>query len=287
MKIGFFASDKPREQDLSKAFLGGMAIAGAKIVKCSNADTGALAGLDVAAMVGVKSRKLWQAAIDAGVTPIMLDKGYIRTRKEGSRVWEYWRVSVGAHHPVHTIDKPRHKSDRWDALGIDIAPWRTRGYAVVIAGSSEKYHDFHGLPHPTIWAADIAAQIRAICDRPIIYRPKPSWDGAKPIDGTEYSTGAESIVSALEGAAALVTHGSNACFEAALAGVPSIVIGDGILAPISSRKIADLENPLRLKRNQLFANLAYHQWTEAEMGRGLAAKHIIPMIEKVRNGQAE
>jgi hypothetical protein len=287
MKIGFFHSDKPRERDLSKAFLTGLAINGAKVEAHSNSDLAALAGLDAAAMVGVKSRKLWKAAIKAGVIPIMLDKGYIRTRAAGSRVWEYWRVSVGGHHPIATIDRPRQKDDRWKALGIEIKPWRSRGFSIVIAGSSAKYHEFHGLPEPTIWAADIAMQIRKYSDAPIIYRPKPSWDGAVPIDGTEYSGGDESITSVLEGAACLITHGSNACFEAALLGVPSIVIGEGVLAPISSRSVADIKNPLRQKRDQLFANLAYHQWTEVEMRTGLAAGHIIEMIEKVQNGGAK
>lgn len=71
----------------------------------------------------------------------------------------------------------------------------------------------------------------------------------------------------------LVTHGSNACLDAMMAGIPSIILGPGVMGPISSRDLADLEHPRmagKAERSQLLANLAYHQWTEAEMASGLA-----------------
>jgi hypothetical protein len=134
--------------------------------------------------------------------------------------------------------------------------------------------------------------IRARTDRPIIYRPKPSFKDAQPIEGTEFSTGDETINDALWGAHALVTHGSNACFEAALLGVPSIVLGDAVAAPISSRSLDDDREPLRGKREQWFANLAYHQFTERSsrtawdrVGSRSAAGSRGPSAEHVAGGR--
>lgn len=284
MRVVFFASDKPREQALAKAFLRGASFHRCHVEQrplCASPD---VRGADVIAMVGVKSKTLFDLTLAAGAVPVMLDKGYVRTRRSGSRVWEYWRVAVGAHHPTET-SLMRHKmnSDRWDALGLEVSPWRSRGNQIVIAGSSAKYHHFYGLPEPNDYYRDLAAQIRARSQRPIIYRPKPSFKDAQPIDGTEFSDGNENILDALWGAHALVTHGSNACFEAALQGVPSIILGDGVAAPFSSRTLEDIENPIRGKREQWFANLAYHQFTEREFRDGMAWQVMRPWVDECRS----
>jgi hypothetical protein len=222
-------------------------------------------------MVGVKSKRLFDLTVAAGAIPIMLDKGYIRTRRPDARVWEYWRVSVGAHHPTQTsLMRRKMPSDRIDQFCVAPRPWRTRGFTVVIAGSSAKYHSFYELDEPNVYYPDLVARLGQLTDRQLIYRPKPSFKEAKRIKPAQFSTGDETILQALEGAWALVTHGSNACFEAALLGIPSIVLGDGIAAPISSRSIAEIDNPLMGKREQWLANLAYHQWTESEMQSGEA-----------------
>jgi hypothetical protein len=207
--------------------------------------------------------------------PLMLDKGYTRTRVAGSRVREYWRISPGEHHPTRT-SLMRHKMprDRFEAMDLRVAPWRTRGYSIVIAGSSAKYHDFYGLPEPNVYYRDLVAELRSLVDKPIVYRPKPSFRDAAKVAGASFSDGNESITSALSGAWALVTHGSNACVEAAIMGVPSIILGDGVAAPISSTSLDDLLDPMISKREQWLANLAYHQYTEDEMRSGEAFEHV-------------
>jgi hypothetical protein len=72
---------------------------------------------DAVAMVGVKSKRCGSLTVRGRGVPIMLDKGYVRTRRAGARVWEYWRVSVGAHHPTETsLMSRKMPSDRFDAL---------------------------------------------------------------------------------------------------------------------------------------------------------------------------
>ena len=276
MRVVFFSSDKQREQDLARAFLAGAREHGCETEQRALCGSPDVTGADAVAMVGVKSKRLFELTRAAGAVPIMLDKGYIRTRAEGARVWEYWRVSVGAHHPTHTTLMLDCKipSDRFDALDLKVMPWRTRGLQIVIAGSSAKYHDFYGLEPPNDYYARLVVQLRELTDRPIVYRPKPSFKDARRIKGAYHSTGNENIIGALEGAWALVTHGSNACFEAALAGVPSIILGDGVAAPISSTSLEGIESPRTERRGRWLASLAYHQWTEDEMRSGKAWTRI-------------
>lgn len=283
LNVCFLHSDKARERILANAFLEGVAQHGDHVeLRLRSENVEPIPGADIVCMVGVKSKKYFQTYAREGANVMMIDKGYSRHSKSGAvRSWEYWRVAVNAHHPTrYLMDTPR-PFDRWDRLGLKFEPWRERGKHIVFAGSSAKYHDFYGLRHPTMYAQKIMKRMRELTEkRKIIYRPKPSWKDAEPIEGAEYSKGGD-IFSVLDGAWALVTHGSNACFEAALMGVPSVVLGDAVAKPISSITEEDIANP-RLcsdeERAQWFANLAYCQWTMREMVSGEAWQYIRPLM---------
>ena len=282
MKVRFWHSDKPRERLLSEAFLEGVKLHG------DQTDVRALGeaitiDCDVAVMVGVKSKDLFQAHARAGIQLIYMDKGYARhSRTDAIRGWEYWRVAVNGHHPTGKY-RANIPGDRLKEIGWKFKPWRKEGKQIVIAGSSQKYHNFYDLKSPTDWATKLVKQLNDLSPRrQIVYRPKPSWKDAEPIVNTTYSKdNGEGIDEVLKGAHALVTHGSNACFEAMLAGVPSIILGDAVAKPISSTAIEDIEKP-RLasdeEREALLRWLAYQQWTMAEMVSGLAWKNIRKQI---------
>lgn len=274
MRVCFLASDKTREQHLADAFLMGARVFGHSTEVRALGERHEIDGYDVACMVGVKSRELFRAHREAGVTVIMLDKGYSRhKRSDGAPGWEYWRISVNAHHPTRRLFHMEQPDDRLAVLDIKPKPWRKTGSSIVIAGSSAKYHDFYGLKEPNGYAWDIAKKGHSLTDRKWIYRPKPSWDGAEAFKGARFSTYPETLEQAMQGAFAMVTHGSNACFEAVLAGIPVIVLGDGVAKPISSTSLDDINDP-RLasdaEREQWLANLAYFQWTLKEMASGAA-----------------
>lgn len=280
MKVRFWHSDKPRERILAEAFLAGVRLHGDD-VDARPLGQEVTTDCDVAAMVGVKSRELFQAHGRAGIHLVYLDKGYDRHGSSDSvRAWEYWRVAVDAHQPTAKYRSDL-EADRRERFGWQIKPWRATGRQILIAGSSQKYHDFYALRDPTAWAGKLVKQIAGHSSRPIVYRPKPSWSAAVPIDGTHFSGPSESIVAALAGAHALVTHGSNACFEAILLGVPCIVLGDAVAKPISSTAIEEIEAP-RLasdeERSAWLNFLAYQQWTLAEMASGEMWKRIRPQI---------
>jgi len=279
MNIAFFANDKKREQDLAEAFIAGVEKRGDKGFVFKTIENDARFPVpwpDVVAMVGVKSRDRYRECQDKGIHTIMLDKSY---QRHGG--WEWWRCAINAHHPTATLMDINRPRDRM--ADVELSDWRkpTKRGHIVIAGSSAKYHRFYDLPEPTKWATDLVAEIRKHTDRPIIYRPKPSWHDAVPIDGTSYSKLPDTIGDVLKGAHALVTHGSNACFEAVVAGVPCIILGDGVAKPISSTDIADIERPYlapNYDRQRWLAALSYCQWTLEEFKSGEAWAEIRPQI---------
>lgn len=272
MRIVFWASEKPRERMLANAFLQGAKRFGIEGERRNVGAPPPKGKYDYSCMVGVKSNELWHQELKRGVTPIMFDKGYVRN-KEGNS-WRYWRVAVGSHSPSNRTLKMEYPSDRWDSLNLNPRPWRKQGSHIVIAGSSAKYHKFHDLPHPNEYVRLLVKRLQAQTTQEIFYRPKPSWRDAVPIAGTTYSIGPRSLIDELQGAWLLITHGSNACFEAALMGIPSIVLGEGVMKTISSTSIEDLQNPRLANREHIFNAIAYHQWTIDEFRSGEAFETI-------------
>ena len=239
MNIVFFQADKPRERGLAQSFVAGLKRHGINAETFILAEKNALPiEVDAVCMFGVKSRVLWQRYRKAGIQVIYFDKGYIRRHQE------YVRVAINAHHPTARLMTENCPPNRWRSLKLKVRPWRHSGEHVVFAGSSEKYNAFYGLDDPTEYAARIIKRLgKWTGGRTIVYRPKPSWKNAVPIGGSRFSQGTRTINEVLHGAHALVTHGSNACFEAMLAGVPSIVLGDAVARPISSTELEDIETP--------------------------------------------
>lgn len=276
MRIVFFHSNKPREIELAKAFLAGAELHGHEIEFSELGTRFFPATCDLVCMVGVKSLKLWRMYKDWGIPVMMFDKGYSRHRKKGC--WEYWRVSYNAHHPtLTTLQDFNYPSDRFERLGLEVKPWRAEraNTPILFAGSSAKYHAFNRMSDPTSYAKRVIKALKRSTERPIIYRPKPSWRDAVPIEGTVYSSAKEPLEQIFDRCHVVVTHGSNTCFEAALNGIPSIVLGAGVMGPVSSRNLSDVEHPrIDGGRWQLFYNLAYHQWTLDEMRSGEAWKTI-------------
>lgn len=275
MRIAFLASDKAREQHLADAFLMGARKHGHATEVITLTGESFVGGYDVACMVGVKSKALFHAHRQAGVTTIYLDKGYARHKRPGEAGgWEYWRVSINAHHPTRRLGAEALPHDRVLQLDLALKPWRTEGHNLLFAGSSAKYHEFYGLREPNEYARRvIRTALPFTGKRSWIYRPKPSWAGGEPIKNARFSCPPDTIGDALRDVWCTVTHGSNACFESVLNGVPVIVLGDAVAKPISSTTIDQLRAP-RLasdaERWQWLANLSWWQWKLSEFASGEA-----------------
>lgn len=240
---------------------------------------------DLAVVVGVKghSGPIFKAYRDIGKHAVFIDKGYTRLR--GGPVGTlYWRVSIDSFQPLPYFQKRPRPDDRWGKLGIEIKPRQEGGEAILFAGSSQKYCDWFQLGSATRYADYVLKAIRERSSRPIIYRPKPSWADAVPIEGYEYSPDTDKFVTRLEQAHCLVTFGSNACFEALISGVPSVVLGEGITKPVSSTTVKEVDNPKFPDASvvyQLACDLAYCQYSLKEMFKGVCWQHVEEVIHEL------
>lgn len=286
MKVCFICADKERELGLATTFLEGVKLSGDEPTMLDKGEFKRSAMEDdVYCMVGVKSHALFQRVREAGKQVVFFDKGYLRHRSRASRIWEYWRVAVNTHHPADYVERASHLGTRWQEIAkrrkIERQPWRS-GTRVLYAGSSLKYHTFSGLPHPTEYAEKVIREIKSHTRMDVVYRPKPTWTEATPIEGAIFSRREVQIQTELERAHCLVTNGSNACFEAVLAGVPCIILGDAIARPISSRHLKEVAAPYLASDEaveQWLYNTAWCMFTEEEMAAGLAWRAVKPQLE--------
>lgn len=152
----------------------------------------------------------------------------------------------------YTHPSPDYPSDRFEALGITLQPWRS-GRHVVVAPLSNFVADFYGI-NPLHWLRQTVRILKSKTDRDIVIKPKDSD---------------QSLEETLKGAHCLVTLDSNAAVDAAVMGIPVFCSKVNAAAPVANIENLDIEAPLKPERSQWAANLSYMQWTIPEIKAGL------------------
>jgi len=275
VKYIFYKAPKGYEDALAPAIISGAAACGDEIIlKKTEEYDGPEA--DGAVLIGVVKREILWGYRAAGKRVWYFDKGYTRSRAPfaDKSLPEWWRICIDGTHPTEYLMRIQRPHDRLALMNVPISEKRNFGKRIVILGSSAKFHLTHRITEPTEWTRDLIGVIRDFSDRPITYRPKPSWKYAVPVEGARFDHGSKTPVSSVLGDAwCTVTYGSIASVDSILAGVPCIVLGNAVAAPLCSDSIADIEHPLWADlptRKQWLANLAYCQWRPQEIASGLA-----------------
>lgn len=290
MLVRFYTADKSREINLAKALEAGALVFGDKTeLVDSSKYSGPLPDTDVACCFGVKgfAAKFIRDHHRAGKRSLFFDKGFVRSSMGGPT--GYTRVSLDGFMPFPFLDVP-HTEDRWKALNMPLLPPRAQreGDVIVVAGSSQKYCDFHNLGDANGYFARLVRIVKENTGShlPIIYRPKPSWTEYVPIENTTLSRPPETLASLLPRTRLLVTHGSHAAVDAVIAGVPVLVWGPGIMKPISVSELSSFASPEAInasKRLRLLKKMANWQWKLSEIQSGAMWEYIRKCIFYDRN----
>lgn len=141
-------------------------------------------------------------------------------------------------------------SDRLDAKRPPVKPWQTQGKHIVVAIPTPTYSRFHGLGD---WTDQTIAELAKVTDRKIVLRDKESK---------------RSLQADLEGAHALVAHGSNAAVEAVICGCPVFVHPDSAAALVGQTDLKNIETPVFPDREPWLRSLSYSHYSEAELTNG-------------------
>jgi hypothetical protein len=185
------------------------------------------------------------------------DRGYARRvfatwlpRGEGGG---YYRWHLNAYQLRSIRDLP---DDRWKALKIGVTPWQKGGSHIVVAMPTATYSRFHGLEN---WTEKTIAALKGLTDRKIITRDKEDK---------------RSLQSDLEGAHALVAHGSIAAVESVICGCPVFVDPDSAASLVGQTDLSKIEEPVYPDRQPWLNSLSYSQFDERELIDGTLWKLI-------------
>lgn len=206
-----------------------------------------------------------------GLTVVYIDLGYFG-RRDGGTLRGYHKVVVNGRHPTPYFQARPHDATRAARFQVKPADWR-RGRHIIVAGMGGKAAEAEGL-RPEYWERKTIHRLRRLTDRPIIYRPKPNWEGARPIEGAKFAARREDLPGLFEDCHAVVTHHSNVGIDGLLAGVPLFTL-DGVGRPLALNDINRIETPLYPDgREQWVNDLCYCQWNVSELRAGIAWRHL-------------
>lgn len=152
--------------------------------------------------------------------------------------------------------------------GVQIEASSKPGRRVLLCGMSAKASGTWGL-QPEQWEQQAIKRLVAAGAEKVIYRPKPTWHGARPLKGATFDRAGE-IRQAMAQVDVVVSHHSNAAIDAIAAGLP-IYVETGIARALSVPTIEeavgasapDLETRARFLRQ-----VAHHQWRMDELASG-------------------
>lgn len=185
---------------------------------------------------------------------IYWDRGYARRiyatwLPRAEKDTGYYRWHFGGFQLQKMRDVP---DDRWKALRIPAEPWREsdKDSHIVIAAPTRTYARFH---HCESWIADTIDALSRVTSRQLVIRDKESK---------------RDLRKDLEGAHALVTHGSIAAVEAVVMGYPVFVDKTSAAALIGHTDLRQIEQPRLPDRTAWLSSLAYSQFDERELVDG-------------------
>lgn len=140
--------------------------------------------------------------------------------------------------------------DRLKRLAPPVSDWETKGRHIVLAQPTPSYAKFHGIEG---WTDRTLDALSLLTDRQIVIRGKES---KRPLQAD------------LEGAHALVAHGSNAAVEAVICGCPVFVDGSSAAALVGQIDLKKIEKPVYPDREPWLRALSYSHFNEQELVDG-------------------
>ena len=173
----------------------------------------------------------------------------------------YWRFCNQGLHDNRKLDVD---IDRFEEWGRRVSPWREEGDHILVCPSSNTMTRLmHGC-NADIWADQVSRYLSKITNRLIRIRYKP-----RNTKTSGPAAAGVSIDSDLINCHAVVTSASLTAIDAMMQGVP--VFSTHELCPsawCTNFDLDKIETPILFDREQLFANLAYKQFSIKEMRDG-------------------
>lgn len=262
---------RPQPVYRREAFMAGLAAAGYDV---RTGAPGAIEGGDVVVMWNryAENHALALRYEAAGAVVLIAENGYLGrggVSPHATDPREWYALAIGGHNGSGTW--PSGGPERWNALDIELQPWRTQGAHILVCPNRS-----FGRPDlimPPRWAENVAKRLAAVTLREIRIRPHPGNYPAKV-----------PLAQDLAQAWACVIWTSSAGVHALIAGVPVICEGPfwickhaaftRLWAELDDAQAADRWCSAALRQRAL-ERLAWAQWHVDEIARGDCFRHLL------------
>lgn len=270
IRTGILIDNHPRSKRIGEALLSGAKRVDMVTTVLNTIDESL--SFDLVVGYGWCHRATFEHYRSKGAKYIYIDLGYWNRKLYRSDYNGFHKCVLNNRHPTKYFRKRKRDSRRITPDAPTIQPWASthKSKHIVLAGMSAKGAMSLGL-QPMEWERRTVEKLRKYTKRDIVYRPKPSWKGFTPIDGTHLSLDTQPISDILQNAHALVTYYSNASFDALAAGVPIYTVeGPAKVASIDCiENIDNVDKYERIDRKQLFNDISYCHFTKDEIASGM------------------
>ncbi len=170
----------------------------------------------------------------------------------GPKPEHYYAIAVGGHNGQGGW--PDGGPERWEALGIELRPWRADGGHVLVCPN--RSFGVPGRIMPPDWAEATAKRLRRETQREVRVRAHPGNDAPR-----------RPLAADLEGAWAAVVWSSGAGLHALLAGIPTFVASGWWICKAAAA-LGAIDAPETPDRMPSFRRLAWAQWRVDEIQKG-------------------
>lgn len=163
--------------------------------------------------------------------------------------------------------------ERFDALGLEIKPWRTTGTHILVTPSRSFGKPGHLMPGD--WAVKTCAQLARLTARPVRVREHPGENRPK-----------RTLADDLRDCWAMVTWYSSTGIDALLAGVPVFYAAPNWVAQRSGVPFKQVQDPVLLEHPPLLdrwpglTDVAWAQWHVDEIATGRPFNLLCPRTEE-------
>lgn len=198
---------------------------------------------------------LLRQARGLGFPYLFVDNGYFRTHDGATRIRRRVTPNAYCQFWINEIAAQPGYGARFDALGLELKPWRKSGRHILVYLSSPAHSEFFKLE---AWLSETLYMLERYSDRPVIVRRKGELG---PLEQE------------LADCWAVVTWSSKLACEATLAGVPAFTGPESGAVPVSGGALENIETPSLCDfRREWACSLAWGQYTTEEIASGMAAE---------------
>ena len=222
------------------------------------------------------NKHIWSSCRKKNKPVIVLEVGGI---KRGTT----WKVGLNGINRDAEFGSNNMDSSRASEQGLLLKPWKSDGQFILICGQHEKSLQWENMPRMSKWLMSIIDEIQSYTDLPIIFRSHPRCrleyietqyknvyrDDPRHIDGTydDYNLN-------FNKAYAVVNWSSNPGPQAAIAGVPVFTGPSSLAWPVANKSLSQINNPLKLDRQQWLNDYAWTEFTIEEIASGLPLNRL-------------